>query len=53
MVTVIEFKSIEELNNYTHDKLLLNARVIPVSVLFENPKTKLLTNTIRYILVMN
>lgn len=54
MSRVIEFRNVDELNDYLNNNLMVSRwEVIPISRMFENPKTKLLTSCMTYVLVMN
>lgn len=50
---VFEFKNVEDLNKYfdtLNDSFIYD--VVPVSRMFDNPKTGLLTNTITYVVIL-
>ena len=54
MVEVIEFRDVHELNKYLreHEHLpQFEIKVVPRQ--FENPNTKLLTNCLTYVLILN
>ena len=54
MVVVKEFRNHTELNDYLRNNPIpTEFNIIPIARLFENPATKLLTNTITYILIIN
>ena len=52
MVFVKEFRHVEELNEYLKNTALRGFEVIPLARTFVNPSTKLLTNSITYILIV-
>jgi hypothetical protein len=54
MVRVLEFKNVDLLNDYLKDNVMISRfDIIPVSRLFENPNTKLITSCMTYVLIMN
>lgn len=54
MPKVLEFRNVDELNNFLDKNLMVSRwEVIPISRMFENPTTKLLTSCMTYVLVMN
>ena len=53
MVEVLEFKNINELNNYLHGKLMPQFEVKAVPRTFQHPESKLFVNSISYVLILN
>jgi hypothetical protein len=54
MAQVKEFRNHTELNDYLRSNPMISEfHIVPIARLFENPATKLLTNTITYVLIMN
>ena len=54
MVKVIEFRDVHELNKYLdNEKHLPQFEIKVVPRQFENPSTKLLTNCLTYVLILN
>jgi hypothetical protein len=52
MVFVKEFRHVEELNDYLDRNKLKAFEIMPLTRTFVNPSTKLLTNSITYILII-
>lgn len=53
MVEVLEFKGLRELNEYLEGKNFHNEfEIKPVARIFEHPETKLIVNSITYILII-
>jgi hypothetical protein len=54
MVKVFEFKNVQEINEFLSDKRLLHQfDVIPVPRSFEHPVSRLMVNSISYVLIEN
>lgn len=52
MVEVLEFKNVEELNDYLEiTKFPFNFEIIPISRMFEHPQSKLIVSCITYVLI--
>jgi hypothetical protein len=53
MVEVLEFKNVNEINNYLKGKLLPQFEIKPIARTFQHPESKLLVNSISYVLILN
>lgn len=52
MTEVLEFKNVNEINKFLEGKVMLTRfEVIPVARTFQHPETKLMVNSISYVLV--
>ena len=52
MVFVREFRHVDELNEYLRNNILKSFEIIPIARTYINPTTKLLTNSMTYILII-
>jgi hypothetical protein len=54
MVKVLEFKSLQDINEYLDNRLMKSQfDIIPVSRMFEHPQTRLIVSCITYVLIEN